>query len=397
VELTHTHGLPADWPRDLDVDPALVGSPRALAHYPRGWGMASNTPFRLYKAYTHAGGVRVPLIVSWPAGLADRVGGIRTEFCYVTDLLPTVVDLAGVARPGPELDGVSFADRLRGEGAPPNRSDQYIEMVGNRAFFHDRWKLVMMAQPGAAGDPWELYDVYGDPTETTDLAAEHPDVVAALADAWEQAAWQNGVFPLDDGTGYLRNARPPDDVARPLTLLPGTPHVERYIGSRLTAFRSFEIVIRLDYAPGDEGVLVAHGDQGGGYNVYVEDGRVHFAYNEYGNLHDIDAGVLRPGERVVTVRAAAVADFAWDFTVDVDGSPAARLDGVRMLLWIAPLQGIDIGLDRRSPVSWPLYERHGCFRYTGSLSWVSYLPGEPASYDPQLVYRARQRAAWAYD
>jgi arylsulfatase len=68
-----------------------------------------------------------------------------------------------------------------------------------------------------------------------------------------------------------------------------------------------------------------------------------------------------------------------------------------MLLWIAPLQGIDIGLDRRSPVSWPLYERHGSFPYTGKLTSVTYLPGEPASYDPQLVYLASQRAMHAYD
>ena len=114
-----------------------------MTHYPRGWGMASNTPFRMYKAHTLAGGVRVPFVMSWPSGLPDEVGGLHREFRYVTDLLPTVLDLTGAPRDGAPIDGVSFADALRGPNAPGARSEQYIEMVGNRAYFRDKWKLVM--------------------------------------------------------------------------------------------------------------------------------------------------------------------------------------------------------------------------------------------------------------
>jgi arylsulfatase len=249
----------------------------------------------------------------------------------------------------------------------------------------------------AAGDEWQLYDVQADPTETMNVAALHPDIVAVLADSWEQAAWENYVFPLDDGTGYMRNARAPTDIARPMKLLPGTPHIERYVASRLISLRSFDVIIDVTYSAGDQGVLVAHGDQGGGYNVYIEDGHLRFAYNDYGTLHDVDAGALKPGSHVVTLRATAVDNFAWDFAVLVNGVSAAQLDHMNMLLWIAPLQGIDIGLDRRSPVSWPLYERYGSFPYTGSLASVTYIPGEPAPYDPQLVYLAAQRAMHAYD
>jgi arylsulfatase len=273
-------------------------------------------------------------------------------------------------------------------------------MVGNRAYFRGKWKLVMWgraARAVAADEQWELYDIHADPTETTNVAADHPDVVAALAEAWEQAAWENYVFPLDDGTGYMRDARAPTDIARPMKLLPGTPHIERYVASRLISLRSFDVIIDVTYSAGDQGVLVAHGDQGGGYNVYIEDGHLRFAYNDYGNLHDVDAGALKPGSHVVTLRATAVDNFAWDFAVLVNGVSAAQLDHMNMLLWIAPLQGIDIGLDRRSPVSWPLYERYGSFRYTGSLASVTYIPGEPAPYDPQLVYLAAQRAMHAYD
>src|SRR4029079_7816146 len=194
-------------------------------------------------------------------------GALHREFRYVTDLLPTVLDLAGAERHGAPIDGVSFADALRGSDTADNRSEQYIEMVGNRAYFRDKWKLVMTgraARAVAADEVWELYDVHADPTETTNVAADHPEIVAALAESWERAAWENYVFPLDDGTGYMRDARAPTDVARRMKLLPGTPHIERYVASRLTSLRSFDVIVDVAYSPGDEGVLVAHGDQGGG-------------------------------------------------------------------------------------------------------------------------------------
>jgi arylsulfatase len=80
-------GAMTGWNLDVPRDPDLIGGPRALVHYPRGWGMASNTPFRLYKSSTHAGGVRVPMIVAWPRGIPPRDrGGFRHQYQYVTDL-----------------------------------------------------------------------------------------------------------------------------------------------------------------------------------------------------------------------------------------------------------------------------------------------------------------------
>jgi arylsulfatase len=84
--------------------------------------MASNTPFRLYKANTHAGGIRVPFLVSWPARLPGA-GGIRTQYQYVTDLLPTLLAAAGIdrpsegaGRPARSLDGSSFVANLHDPG-----------------------------------------------------------------------------------------------------------------------------------------------------------------------------------------------------------------------------------------------------------------------------------------
>jgi arylsulfatase len=134
----------SDWVRDVPRDPELIGGPRTAIHYPRGWGMASNTPFRLYKSHTFAGGVRVPFVLSWPAGLAER--GVRRQYAYVTDLHATLLDLAQVSRPETRLgrpakaiDGVSFIPVLRNEKGEEVRFEQYAESGGYRGFYRDGW------------------------------------------------------------------------------------------------------------------------------------------------------------------------------------------------------------------------------------------------------------------
>lgn len=385
-------GQPPD--RELDVrrDPELIGGPRTLVHYPRGWGMASNTPFRLYKASTHAGGVRVPFVVSWPGGIpAAQRGSIRHQYQYVNDLLPTILDLAGIADPG-ERDGRSFAGSLWDPTAGSTHPAQYSECFGNRSFYADGWKLVSLG----AGE-WELYDLTTDPTEVHDLAAERPEKVQELAEAWEQAAWDNAVFPLDDGTGFLLRRRP-DEAAfkEPVTILPGTPSLERYRSQRLVAFRSFEVEVALSHGAEDTGVLVAHGDQGGGYSLFVaEDGGLRLAYNQYGELRFAEAGPLAAGERRIALVATAGPALTWDWRVLVDGVEVATLPGTQMLIGLAPFQGIDVGLDRRSPVVWDYHERHGSFPYSGALRSVTYVPGEPAPYDPEVVLASLRQAALA--
>ncbi len=406
----HHPNLPADWNPDVAREIDLIGGPQSLVHYPRGWGMASNTPFRFYKGQTYAGGVRVPFVLSWPAGLPRAQGdsGVRTQYQYVTDLLPTLLELAGVPRPQEragqaveELDGISFASVLREAGAESTHREQYCEMTGNRSYYRDGWKLVTLHRPGAPYEDgeWALYDLRTDPTEIDDLSGRHPEIVKELSEAWERAAWRNGVFPLADGSGALALRHPQEALLRrPLTLLAGTPELERYRSSRLISFRSFDIEVELaEHRATDQGVLVSHGDQGGGYSLYVEDGRLRFAYNEYGELYEADGGALAPGAHTITVRAAAVADLKWEFSLLVDGEPAGRLDPVHQLIGMAPFQGISVGIDRKSPVSWPLFERHRSFRYTGGLRSVSYLPGEPAPYDPETVVEALRAAAAAFE
>jgi arylsulfatase A-like enzyme len=398
-------GFPGEWQRDVPRDLDLIGGPRATVHYPRGWGMASNTPFRLYKGQTFAGGVRVPMIISWPAGLAAR--GIRAQYAYVTDLHTTLVDLAGVARPTERhgravksIDGVTFSAVLRDPEAPSPHFEQYAESGGNRGFYRDGWKLLTRHERGTAYDDqeWQLFNVRSDPTEIENVAAEFPDKVREMAAAWEAAATANQVFPLQDATILNRRRRPEDaEWEQPLRLLPGTPTLERFRSSRLIALRSFRVDIDVSHGHADEGVLVAHGDQGGGYSVYIEAGHLHLAYNEYGDLNDVDAGVLAAGERLVGLSAEALPSFRWNLCLTVDGAPVARLDAVMMLLGLAPFEGIDVGIDRRSPVHWDLHERHGAFRYTGGLRSVTYSPGAKPEFDVALVAHATRESTRVYE
>ncbi|MGW8375138.1 arylsulfatase [Streptomyces sp. ODS28] len=409
----HHPALPGDWEPDVARDPELIGGPRSLVHYPRGWAMASNTPFRLYKRHTYAGGVRVPFVLSWPAGLPRDTGrggddGIREQYQYVTDVAPTLLELAGVERPATlggrpvqEQDGVSFARVLADPDAPSTHGEQYCEMTGNRSYYRDGHKIVTLHRPGDPYDDgeWALYDIRTDPTEIHDLSGERPELVAELAAAWEKAAWRNGVFPLPDTSGALARRGPGEEgLSRPVTLLPGTPELERYRSSRLIAFRSFTVEAELGpYRAGEEGVLVSHGDQGGGYGLYVEDGRLHFAYNAYGALHETDAGPLAPGDRLIRLTATAEHGLRWRFTLTVDGTERARTGPVHQLIGMAPFQGISIGIDRKSPVSWPLYERHGTHPWTGTLRAVTYRPGPLGPDAPEARAEALREAAGAFE
>lgn len=405
----HVAGLPADWNPDVDRDLDLLGGPQTMIHYPRGWGMASNTPFRFYKGQTFAGGVRVPFLLSWPAGRLRRTddNGLRHQYQYVTDLLPTLLELAGVTSPevrnglaAKSVDGFSFVPVLESESAESTHPEQYAEFGGNRGYYSRGWKIVTNHRPGADFDDseWELYDVRSDPTELHNLADAEPARLKELADAWEQAAWANTVFPLADGRTLSAVRRPAEtELERPLRLLPGTPKLERYRSSKLVNLRSFTVDVAFHYSPGDQGVLVAHGDQGGGYLLYVEDCEVRGAYNEYGRLHEFSAGRIGGGRHVVRWDARWLPDFRWAITVQVDGTTRGGLEPMAMLIGMAPFSGIDVGTNRGGPVSWGVHQRHRDFPFDGRIDSVTYAPGELAAYSPELVAQAERDIAEFYD
>jgi arylsulfatase len=400
--------LPQDWRADVPRDPDLIGGPRTYVHYPRGWAYASNTPFRLYKTFAHGGGVRVPMVVSWPAGLpkSPEDDGIRSQYAYATDVGPTLMRLAGVrplvaqhGMPAREIDGVPFDAWLRDATAPTRHMEQYTELNGRRAFIDGNWKALSPEPNGPGWDDamWELYDVAADPTETTNVASVYPEKVRELAERWTANAWWNQVFPLNDDGSFNRN-RPATELIleEPVTLLPGTSTLERYRSAKLIRLRSFTVDVLVEHGPNDAGVLVAHGDQGGGYVLHTGDGQLVLAYNEYGEMHRVKTP-LKPGIHRIRLSFEALPEYKWTVRVEMNGLAVAELADVFQLTGMAPFAGISVGLDRGGPVDWDLYTRHGCHRYSGLLRHVQYIPGPKADYNPEQILELDRAMAAAFE
>ncbi len=369
---------------DLEADLARIadiGGPTTTPHYPRGWAMASGTPYRLYKINTHAGGHSVPMVLAGP-GVPQ--GELRRQFAHVTDVLPTLLDLLDLSRPterhGVPLQpvaGASFRSTIDDPDAASTHPEQHYEMVGNRGFYRDGWEVVTDHRPltPITDAEWELYDLRADPTELRDLAAEHPEKVRELADAWEAAARANQVYPLDEGSGVKFLQRPERSAVygEPVTLLPGTPTLERWRSQQLVANRSFTVTVRLVTL--GEGVLVAHGDQGGGYSLAVQDGQVVFHHNDgRGRVRSL----CGPAGLQVELRFTAPGGGTWSVALRVDGREVAAEEGFTILFPMAPFQGIDVGIDSKSPVVW----ERGASPYSGVIGSVTYTPGDLAPDSP---------------
>ena len=165
--------------------------------YGEEWANASNTPFRLYKSFVHEGGIATPLIVHWPDGIAKK-GLLVDEPGHLIDIMPTCLALAGVSFPeefngtgSVPPEGMSLLPALAGKKL--NREYLFWEHEGNRAIRMGKWKLVSKLNTPMQFTPedensWELYDLEKDPSETEDLAAEHPDRVRKMAAKWEEEA-----------------------------------------------------------------------------------------------------------------------------------------------------------------------------------------------------------------
>jgi arylsulfatase len=371
-----------------------IGGPTTMTHYPRGWAMASNTPFRLYKKNTHAGGHQVPCVWSWPKGFGEVAGGIRTQYGHCIDVLPTVLALAGVEAGGERngipvqpMHGASLAGVLHDAHHGEVREEQYYELEGHRGFYRDGWEVVTNRRPRTkfSDADWELYDLRADPVEIHDLAAEQPERVTALAAGFHRAAVANQVYPLDEGSGWRWIVRPPKDAVfhQPVTIWPGTPTLERIRSGSLVWQRTCVITIDVTSGDGDICVLVSHGDQGGGYTVEVAGGgeatQLLFVHNDgHGTTTRESAGMLGAGRHTVRRTLGGPGGGRWVVALDVDGEPRIS-DLQRPMLWpMAPFTGISIGIDRGSPVDWARYRTAGPAAYTGTVHSVRYEPGELA-------------------
>ncbi|MQS15527.1 arylsulfatase [Streptomyces kaniharaensis] len=298
-----------------------LGGPHAYNHYAWGWTWAGDTPFRRWKSETYRGGTTDPFIVSWPERITAR-GGIRRQYAHLIDLMPTVLDaldlspartIRGVTQS--PLEGVSFAHTFEDADAPTRHTTQYFEMFAHRAIDHDGWRAVC-PWPGPSfteaakkgrrfGSPttpeildelettaWELYHIAMDPTESVNVAAEHPAKLRELITLWWAEAGKYQVLPLDGSlTERIRAERP--KISRPRTRYTYYPELSviPFANAPSPYNRPYSIEADVDIPPeGAEGVLFAQGGSAGGQVLYVKDGQLHYVHNYVGrDLMQVDS------------------------------------------------------------------------------------------------------------
>jgi arylsulfatase A-like enzyme len=285
---------------DLEENLAKIddlGSPLTYNHYPNGWAMAFNTPFKMWKRYEFNGGTSDPCIIAWPG--AKGGGGIREQYCHAIDLAPTILDLLGVEAPESikghtqsSFDGLSLRATLEDAAAPAARETQFYAMLGSRAVWHQGWKAVT-THPTLAGwghfndDEWELYHADVDRSETHNLAAEQPGKLRELVNLWFAEAGANGAFPLDDRSAVEILTTPRPQLTAPrdrYVYYPDTAAAPEWQSVNVKG-RSFVIGALVDiHEPGAEGVLFAQGSRFGGHGLYIKDNRLHYVNSFVGSI-----------------------------------------------------------------------------------------------------------------
>ena len=381
-----------------------LGSPVANNHYPWGWAWAGNTPLKRWKRETHEGGVCDPLIVHWPARLGQP-GQTRHQYVHAVDLLPTLLDEIGIDPPEvingvPQrpIEGVSFAPTLHRADATSDHTTQYYEMLGSRALYHEGWKAVVFhALPGVAydgsdpnlpfdEDEWELYHVADDFAETVDLAGKEPEKLQQLVERWWSEAERYNVLPVNNRptSGADRRYRRERSVFRP-----GIGSLPEAIAPNLRN-RGWRMIADLVVTADTEGVIAAHGGPAGGYAIYVDGGRLCYAYNHLGTtLTTVTAEAPLPsGPVLARVEFTPTGTFEGDVDLYYGDVPVGQGHVPRTTMFTYGTLGFTVGYQRGAAVT-PAYVAPSEFT-AGALREVIFEAAGQPYRNPALQDRAAQ-------
>jgi hypothetical protein len=296
-----------------------------------GWSWAFDTPFDWFKQNaSRLGGISQCMCISWPGHIKD-VGGLRQQFMHVIDVVPTLLEVTGIAAPDyvdgikqAPIEGTSFAYTFdqANANAPTKHKTQYFEMFGQWALYNDGWMLSTKVNRapweafGAANpDPLnnqllQLYDLTKDFSQSQDIAAQHQDKVKQMKQMFIAEAKKYQVFPMDASVAARIVAPRPNITAgrtefvytKPMTGLPqgDSPGL-------LNA--SYTITADIDVPQGGaEGMILTSGGRFAGYGFYLLKGKPVFLWN----LIDIKRikwegpDALTPGKHIVEF------DFKYD-------------------------------------------------------------------------------------
>ena len=370
----------------------LFGGPEAYNHYAVGWAHAMDTPYQWTKQVaSHWGGTRNGTIVHWPNGIAAR-GEIRSQFCHVIDVAPTVLEAAGLPAPtfvhGVQqmpLQGTSMAYSFDDADVAERHDLQYFEMFVNRGVYHQGWTActrhttpwVVAPTPPIDDDVWELYGP-DDWTQARNIADENPAKLAELQRLFLIEATKYNVLPLDDRRVERFNA----DLAGRPQLVKGNTQL-LFGGMGRLSENSVIVIKNKSHAvtanitvpdQGAEGVIIAQGGAFAGWSLYVKDGKPRYCYNTLGVMSSTVEGdrVLTPGDHQVRM------EFAYDggglgkggnvtLYVDGDNVGEGRVEATVPMIFSGD-ETTDVGRDTGTGVSTDYPTRDN--EFTGRIHWV---------------------------
>jgi arylsulfatase A-like enzyme len=370
------------------------GSALTTPHMAVGWTWAFDTPFKWTKQVaSHFGGTRQGMAISWPGHINDP-GGIRWQFHHIIDIVPTILEAAGIQAPvmvngvgQKPIEGVSMAytfDKANAN-APSARSTQYFEMVGNRAIYHDGWlaattpplppwDLGLGKFPNVVnGYTWELYNIAEDYSENNDLAAKMPDRLRDMKELFLVEAQKYNVFPLDNSfTVRAATPRPSATAGRTVFTYSGESSGLPYSDAPDITGKSYSITAEVEIPQGGaEGMINTLGGRAGGHGLYLLKGKPVFVYNffEVERFRWEGQAALTPGKHTVMF------DFKYDGpgfgkggtgVLSVDGKEVASKTIPHTIPFVETIdETFDVGVDTRTGVDDNDYQVP--FRFTGKL------------------------------
>ena len=295
-----------------------------------GWTWAFDTPFSWCKQIaSHFGGTRQGMAISWPKVIKDK-GGIRNQFHHLIDIVPTILEAAGIQAPDvvdgiPQkpIEGVSmmYTFDAKNADAPSRHHTQYFEIRGDHALYHDGWiastkvvrppwHLAGTVSQDPAGFPYELFDLTKDWTQYTDIAAKYPDKLKELTNMFWTEAQKYQVLPLD-ATVTTRAVAPRPSLAASRTSftwthpVTGTPNGDA--PSILDSSYRFTAEVEIPQGRA-EGMIVTQGGRFGGYGFYLLKGKPVFLYN----FLDFDRVAWQAPDALPPGRHTLEFDFKYD-------------------------------------------------------------------------------------
>ena len=382
------------------------GTDQTYNHMSAGWSWAFDTPFSWFKQNaSRLGGVNQNMVVSWPACIKDK-GGLRQQFVHVIDVVPTILEAAGLRAPEvvdgiPQkpIEGTSLAYTFDAKNAkePSRHKTQYFEMFGQWALYNEGWLLstkVNRAPWDAFGpanpDPLnnqvlELYDLKHDFSQSTDLAAENPQKVKEMKAAFMAEAKKYQVFPLDASVAARIVAPRPNITAGRNTFVYTHPMVGLPQGDS-PGLLNTSYTVSADItvpANGAEGMLLTSGGRFGGYGFYLKNGKPVWLWNmvDLERLKWEGAEALSPGKHKVefdfTYQGKGAGTLAFNNFSGVGGpgSGTLKVDGkvvaTKTMAKTLPMtlqwdESFDIGSDTLTGVNDADYQPP--FRFTGKLN-----------------------------